>query len=147
MFIREMQKEDLEAVTALEKDVFVVAWNKDDFEHDLCENQFAHLYVLEDQHKVIGYVDVWIIYEQAQIATIGVCQDYQGQGCGHQLMAYALNQCENAHCEVMSLEVRVSNTKAIALYERCGFCKEALRKNYYQDNHEDAYLMIKKIGG
>ena len=48
-------------------------------------------------------------------------------------------------CEVMSLEVRISNEKAIALYENLGFCKEARRKNYYQDNHEDAYLMVKRL--
>ena len=45
----------------------------------------------------------------------------------------------------INLEVRISNQKAIKLYEKCGFKIVAIRKNYYQDNHEDAYLMIKEM--
>ena len=48
-------------------------------------------------------------------------------------------------CLNMSLEVRVSNDKAISLYRKYGFETVALRKNYYEDNHEDAYLMIKQL--
>ena len=50
-------------------------------------------------------------------------------------------------CETMSLEVRISNQKAISLYESLGFETKAIRKGYYQDNHEDAYLMVKGLEG
>ena len=50
-------------------------------------------------------------------------------------------------CDTMSLEVRVSNDKAIALYKKNGFITVNTRKGYYQDNHEDAYLMVKPLGG
>ncbi len=51
---------------------------------------------------------------------------------------------ETKDCEAITLEVRVSNVKAIKLYESYGFKKEAIRKDYYLDNHEDAYLMMKE---
>ena len=59
------------------------------------------------------------------------------------MLALAVSQ----GCEVMSLEVRASNHKAISLYKGLGFENQAIRKNYYQDNHEDAYLMVKRLEG
>ena len=50
------------------------------------------------------------------------------------------------HAEWMSLEVRVSNIAAQNLYKKLGFKTETIRKDYYQDNHEDAYLMLVKLG-
>ena len=55
-----------------------------------------------------------------------------------------LEACSSKGVKIYSLEVRVSNQSAISLYERYGFKQVGLRKAYYQDNHEDAYLMIKE---
>lgn len=87
------------------------------------------------------------MYEQSQITTVGIEPDYQGQGYGRLLMEEMLALAVSQGCEVMSLEVRVSNHKAISLYKGLGFENQAIRKNYYQDNHEDAYLMVKRLEG
>ena len=63
------------------------------------------------------------------------------------MMNYIVEQAELNGCENVSLEVRVSNDKAIKLYEKNGFININTRKNYYDDNHEDAYLMVKPLGG
>lgn len=146
MFIRAMDIDDLKRVVELEQTLFTSSWSQADFLYEILENQFSFNYVLELDEKIVGYVGLWLIYEQAQITTIGIDPDYQHQGLGRYLME-AMLELASERCEVISLEVRISNTKAIALYESLGFEKQAIRKDYYQDNHEDAYLMTKRLEG
>ncbi len=145
MHIREMELADLENVVTIEKELFTSAWSYDDFIYEILENEFAHNFILEKDNIMIGYVCLWIMYEQSQITTIGVDRFYQGQGYGKLLMNSMIEYAKKHGCTSMTLEVRVSNEVAIGLYESCGFEKKAIRKNYYQDNHEDAYLMLKEL--
>lgn len=145
MLIREMNVDDVERIVELEYQLFTSTWSRDDFLYELLENHFSHNFVLEDNNKIIGYVGIWIMYEQSQITTIGIDSDYQRKGYGKLLMKEAIVFAKQLGCEVMSLEVRQSNEKAISLYQKLGFEKQAIRKNYYQDNHEDAYLMVKRL--
>lgn len=146
MLVRAMTLDDVNEIVNLEHQLFTSAWNASDFRYEILENQFSHNFVLEDQ-EIMGYVGIWITYEQSQITTIGIRPQYQGQGLGRLLMEKSIEFAKRQGCEVMSLEVRVSNTKAISLYESLGFEKKAIRKNYYQDNHEDADLMVKELEG
>ena len=134
MFIREMDVDDLERIVELEKDLFTSPWNKDDFIYELNENPFSYNYVLLE-NEIIGYIGLWINYDNASITTIGVDKRYQGRGYSEVLMDQVIDLVNENKCINMSLEVRVSNNKAIHLYEKYGFKKVALRKNYYQDNH------------
>jgi len=145
MFIRAMDIDDLSRVVALEQQLFTSAWSKADFMYEIFQNDFSHNFVLEKDHQIIGYVGIWIMYEQAQITTIGIDENYQGQGLGLYLLESMIDFVKEQGCETLSLEVRVSNDKAIGLYKKVGFEQVALRKDYYQDNHEDAYLMIKNL--
>lgn len=147
MFIEPLKKEDLKEITDIEESLMETPWRLEDFDYELNQNPFAYLFVLKDQQQILGYVDLWIMYEQAQISTIGVRRDKQSQGFGQQLLSYAMKIAEQSGVEVMSLEVRQSNQHAIALYQKNGFQIQSIRKNYYQDNHEDAYLMVKEMEG
>ena len=145
--MRKMEAGDLEEVAELEKILFKSYWKKSDFEYELQQNPYAVLKVIEIDGKIAAYCDLWILFDQAQIATIGVAEEYQHQGLGQQLMASMIFDAIAKECDTMSLEVRVSNDKAIALYKKNGFITVNTRKGYYQDNHEDAYLMVKPLGG
>lgn len=147
MLIRAMDIDDLDRIVELEQLLFTSSWNKSDFLYEILENQFSFNFVLENDDIIVGYVGVWLIYEQSQITTIGVDPHYQRRGYGKELMRAMIDLASQHGCEVMSLEVRVSNELAILLYESLGFEKQAIRKDYYQDNHEDAYLMIKRLEG
>ena len=141
MLLRAMAVNDLDQIIVLEHQLFSSPWSKEDYLYELSSNPYAKYYVLEDD-KIIGYVGMWITYETAQITTIGIAKERQGQG----LSKFLMNKVdgETRDCEAITLEVRVSNTRAIRLYESYGFRKEAIRKDYYLDNHEDAYLMMKE---
>ncbi|MDD6711545.1 ribosomal-protein-alanine N-acetyltransferase [Sharpea azabuensis] len=141
MLLRAMAVNDLDQIIVLEHQLFSSPWSKEDYLYELSSNPYAKYYVLEDD-KIIGYVGMWITYETAQITTIGIAKERQGQGLSKLLMNKV--DGETRDCEAITLEVRVSNTRAIRLYESYGFRKEAIRKDYYLDNHEDAYLMMKE---
>lgn len=145
MLIRNMKTTDLKRVAFLESQLFTSAWSHQDLLYELNENQFSRYLVLELDDEIIGYIGIWLIYEQSQITTIGVDQAFQGQGYGKMLLEKAIDLAKQTGCEIMSLEVRVSNKKAIGLYEKMGFQKEAVRSDYYQDNHENAFLMVKRL--
>lgn len=147
MLIRAMDINDLERIVELEQLLFTSTWDVSDFMYEILENQFSYNYVLEVDGQIVGYVGIWIMYEQSQITTVGIDPHYQGHGYGRMLMEEMIALAISQGCEVMSLEVRVSNHKAISLYKSLGFENQAIRKNYYQDNHEDAYLMVKRLEG
>lgn len=142
-----MKLEDIDEVFNLEKEIFSIPWKKEDFLYELKENPYANYFVLKINNKIIGYVGLWIIFETSQITNICISNDYRKLGYGKLLLEKAVEIAELNKCENISLEVRVSNINAISLYEKYGFIKANIRKSYYSDNNEDAYLMIKPLGG
>lgn len=127
----------------LEEDLFHDdAWAYSDFEEQMLQNPYASIYVYEIDEKIIGYVDLWIAYENAEIANIGVDKNYQRNGIASELLSFCMQKVNDAKCENITLEVRISNLPAICLYEKYGFKKVSTRKNYYADG-ENAYLMVK----
>lgn len=145
--IRPMRRQDLPEILRIEKQIFTAPWNERAYREELENNPFAQLLVYEKDGRICGSCDLWILYEQAQIATLGVRPECQHQGIGQGLLSEMLRRAEAAGCETCSLEVRPSNAPALALYEKNGFIKAAVRKAYYSDNHEDAWLMIRPLGG
>jgi len=145
--IRSMNLSDLDQVCEIEIEAFSHPWTKEDFEIELQSNPYAHYFVLVDNEVIKAYIGVWLIYERAQITTIAVKEDFRAQGLSKILMKFLDTLCIENNIEEVSLEVRISNIKAINLYHRFGFIKKGIRKDYYQDNHEDAFLMVKEVRG
>jgi len=78
---------------------------------------------------------------EAHITTIGVRQAYQRQGIAELLLISTMDTALMRNAQVMTLEVRLSNSAAQALYEKYGFTKMGVRRGYYTDNREDAVIM------
>ena len=143
--IRIMKEEDLPVVLELEEQLFTSTWKLDDFLYELNENPFSQMFVLEENSEIIGYMGLWIIFEQAQLTNLAVNKKYQGQGYGRKILDEGIKMCQDAGCEIMTLEVRQSNIPAKSLYSSMGFEKVTVKKDYYQDNHEDADVMMKGL--
>ena len=139
--IRNMSQNDLDAVNAIEMQAFQDPWSKQDFINELESNPYSCIYVKEINGEVVAYVDLWIAYENAEIANIAVKKEFLHQGIASELMQYCLQKIQQSKCENFTLEVRVSNMNAIKLYEKFGFQTVSKRKKYYADG-EDAYLMV-----
>ena len=145
--IRKIEEKDVAEVVRIEEELFADhPWRDADVRYEMEDNPFAEFLVLEEEGKIIGYGDLWIMFDQAQIANIAVDAGEQRRGCGQKLMDEMIRRSIAAECENITLEVRVSNVPAIALYEKNGFIRAAVRKNYYE-NGEDAWLMILPVGG
>ncbi|HCT62476.1 MAG TPA: ribosomal-protein-alanine N-acetyltransferase [Erysipelotrichaceae bacterium] len=142
--IQRMEVGDLDRIVDLERLCFSSPWSKDDFLYELNENPFGYYVVLKVENRILAYLGLWMDEERAQITTIGVDPAHRGKGYAKALMEHMLEVCSSRGVKMYSLEVRVSNRSAISLYKRFGFIQVGIRKAYYQDNHEDAYLMIKE---
>ena len=136
-----MSQNDLDAVNAIEMQAFQDPWSKQDFINELESNPYSCIYVKEINGEVVAYVDLWIAFENAEIANIAVKKEFLHQGIASELMQYCLQKIQQSKCENFTLEVRVSNMNAIKLYEKFGFQTVIKRKKYYADG-EDAYLMV-----
>lgn len=145
MLIRQMVWPDIDIVVALEHELFSTPWEKDAFEYELGKNVFSSILVLEEDGEILGYIGMWLLGDQTQITTLGVKKEYQRNGYAKMLMEKCVEVTKHLGYRNINLEVRISNQKAINLYKKYGFKIVTIRKNYYQDNHEDAYLMIKKM--
>ena len=141
--IRKMRHSDLKQVLEIEDRSFKEPWTLKQYEYEMYDNPYASLWVLENNGTIVGYYDLWIIFENAELANIAVDTVYRNQGYGQQLMDHMQQQAANRGCENISLEVRVSNEAAIRLYEKNDFFTVSLRKDYYKD--EDGYRMMKGI--
>lgn len=93
------------------------------------------------QDLVIGFVGVWLIADEAHIVTIAVRESHRRQGIGELLLIAAIELTLMNERELVSLECRVSNDTAIALYGKYGFQRLGIRPHYYSDNREDAIIM------
>ena len=138
--IVEMKEEHLEQVLEIEHTLFSLPWQRKDFLFEIQENPVSFYYVYLEEGRVVGFIGSWVAYDQGEITNLGVHPDYQRRGIGEALLQYALKK----EMKVCTLEVRASNYKAKALYEKYGFKQAAVRKNYYDAPTEDALLMVKE---
>ena len=90
---------------------------------------------------VAGYVGVWFMADEAHVTSIAVREELRGRGLGELLMLGTMEMAIARGAQRVTLEARVSNFPAHALYEKYGFIKDGIRRRYYADNHEDAVIM------
>lgn len=143
--IRTMQPEDLAEVVAIDRMSFSMPWPENAYRYELYENPGSLLWVAEvvgpQQRQVVGMIVVWLIIDEAHIATIAVHPDYRGRGIAAELMAVGLAGGIRKRMTSATLEVRVNNLPAQKLYRRFRFEVVGKRVRYYRDNNEDALIM------
>lgn len=91
--------------------------------------------------QVAGFGGMWVLYDEAHVTTIGIAPHHRGQGLGELLLVDLFERGWERNAEWLTLEVRVSNDSAQALYQKYGFTRQGLRRRYYSDNGEDAHIM------
>jgi ribosomal-protein-alanine N-acetyltransferase len=140
-----MSLEDVDRVYDIELACFPHPWAREAFVKDMTENKMALYYVLKLDSKIIGYCGMWVVLDEGHITNIAIHPDYRGRGYGNMLMKSVISNVEKVGIKAITLEVRVSNKRAISLYDKLGFVSSGIRPGYYTDNHEDAMIMWKNI--
>ncbi|MBN1147711.1 MAG: ribosomal protein S18-alanine N-acetyltransferase [Anaerolineales bacterium] len=144
--IRTMQPEDLEQVLAIDRVSFSMPWPASAYKYELNENPLSLLWVAETnpligEGQIVGMIVVWLIVDEAHIATIAVRPEYRGQGIARSLLTTALRTTLRQGYHKATLEVRANNIAAQRLYRSFGFEIVGHRPRYYRDNNEDAIIM------
>ena len=142
VLIRRMRMADLDEVTAIEQATFARPWSRESFRQELERNVAARYLVAEKDGQVVGYAGAWIILDESHITNIAVREDLRELGIGRKLTGALMQYISNLGAAYATLEVRVSNMRAQHLYESLGFIRVGKRKKYYEDNQEDAWLMV-----
>lgn len=145
LFIRKMTIKDLDNVYEIEKESYSHPWNKLEFVKELKGNKFAHYFVCLLDGNIVSFLGMWIVFEEAHITNIAVSPSYRKMGIGSMFIDFSISFARKEGAKKIVLEVRVSNEEAISLYIRKGFKVTSIKKNYYLDNFEDAYEMIKEL--
>ncbi len=144
-FIREFRPEDADAVMALAAQAPEAAtWSKESYVKFACEAGSLAL-VLEADGQIGGFLLGRLAADQAELLNLAVTSAHRRQGAGTALLARAIREWRPRGAKSVYLEVRESNTGAIAFYEKHGFAKTGLRKGYYRAPDEAALTMVKKL--
>jgi ribosomal-protein-alanine N-acetyltransferase len=139
--IRRAERNDLEQIHTLENSCFEIPWSYEMLYEDICVNKGTVYYVVEEEGFVVGYGGMWIILDEAHITNVCIAPDKRRHGYAMLLMKKLCDKAQSLGADSMTLEVRVSNHDALHLYKKCGFTIHGLRKRYYSNNNEDAYIM------
>lgn len=141
LLIRKMAVEDLPAVVELDRMSFSLPWPERSFRFELTDNPASRCWVAEVDGRLIGMIVVWLLVDEAHVATLATHPDFRRQGIATKLLSYALRNLFREGARSSFLEVRVSNTVAQEMYRKFGYTESGRRRRYYRDNDEDAILM------
>lgn len=140
--IRKARISDLDEILKIEKENFETPWSLESFLNELSAS-YSTCYIYEENFKVIGYIVLHIILNEIQIANISVDKNFQGKRVGFKLLDFVLKTYRGF---IFFLEVRVDNFRAIKLYEKFGFKKIGLRKDYYGKGKDAILMKLNNLG-
>jgi ribosomal-protein-alanine N-acetyltransferase len=133
---------EIDAVAALETESFTNPWARDTLVWELRNSDVTRAYLLRnDEDRVVAFCLCWVIFDELHINTVAVAAADRRQGLAITLLRQVIAEAVQAGASKATLEVRASNTAALALYERLGFHVAARRAGYYTRPEEDALIL------
>ncbi|MEW6028193.1 MAG: ribosomal protein S18-alanine N-acetyltransferase [Chloroflexota bacterium] len=140
LVVRRMTAPDVPAAAQIDAMSESLPWPERSFRAEL-ETPYSRGWVAETGGRVVGLLVLWLIVDEAHIATIAVHPDFRRRGIGRLLLKTALEAVAAEGAKSGLLEVRAGNLAAQELYKGFGFVEVGRRPKYYKDNGEDAVLM------
>jgi ribosomal-protein-alanine N-acetyltransferase len=167
--LRRMRREDIPQVIEIDRLSFPMPWSGNVYQYELDHNPLSVMVVLAQPGEpvpspsasgvggwlrrllggrnghgrppqtILGYGGFWFSRQEAHVSTIAVRPNWRGRGLGEVLLAGMVRRALAMNAEVISLEVRVGNAPAIALYRKYEFARFGVKRGYYRDNNEDAF--------
>ncbi|HEX8874618.1 MAG TPA: ribosomal protein S18-alanine N-acetyltransferase [Nitrosospira sp.] len=136
-----MAPSDLDAVVAIEREVFLFPWTRGNFSDSI--NSGYYCLVLDLDGRIFGYGVMTIGAEEAHLLTLSIAAGSQRKGWGERLLRHFIQIAIDQRARSMFLDVRESNHAATRLYERIGFRQVGRRRDYYpaMGGREDSLVM------
>jgi len=138
--LRPLRADDIPAVVAIERRVFADPWTPEFFGSEL-ELPRVHARVVELEGRIAGYLVAWLGPGEGHLGNLAVIPEARRHGIARLLIDDLLGRARALGVDSITLEVRVSNFAAQALYRGLGFRLAGLRRGYYRESGEDALIM------
>lgn len=142
MTIESMTVDDISQVAEIERQIFSIPWSEKAF-RDSMEGDNTIYIVAKENNNVAGYAGMYLSFEEGNITNVAVNPLSRRKGIGEKIVRDILNRAYEKGVRDVFLEVRETNSVAIALYEKIGFKEEGIRKNFYDKPRENALIMWK----
>ena len=141
MKIREILKTDIPVIARFEKKYIECPWSEQVITSALSEENYTFL--IAEEGDVLGYIGVQWCLDEGNICNVVVDESARRRGIGKSLVDTLTQRAKERNVTVLFLEVNEHNSGAIALYEKCGFTRISVRKNYY--GKDSAIIMRKTL--
>jgi ribosomal-protein-alanine N-acetyltransferase len=138
--IRELKESEIPLIADIERVCFSTPWSEKSIEDSFCLD-CNHFFVCDSEGRIAGYIGLSIAADEGYILNVAVLPEYRRKGIGEALVRYVITGFGDL--AFVTLEVRPSNTAAVALYQKLGFERVGERKNYYRNPDENALLLTK----
>jgi ribosomal-protein-alanine N-acetyltransferase len=136
-----MRRRHLRSVLRIEGEVYPRPWSHSLFLSELALRGSRAYFVARVGRDLVGYAGIMLAGDDAHVTTIAVDPAHHREKIGTRLLLVLTREALARGARNMTLEVRLSNRGAQDLYRRFGFAPVGVRKNYYQETHEDALVM------
>lgn len=145
--IRAMTLDEVDPVVALERSVFPDPWSRDAFTNETGggPRRWSRVAVEPDSGEVVGYLVAWLVVDEAHLGNVAVAPRNRRRGVAQALLDDLIAEGKQRDARLVTLEVRRSNRAAQDFYRKNGFYTVMIRRGYYQDNREDALVMVKPL--
>jgi ribosomal-protein-alanine N-acetyltransferase len=144
LVVRRMTVEDVPTVHEIDVLSFTLPWPERSLRFEVTDNPASRCWVAELDERVVGMLVLWMIVDEAHIASLATHPEFRRQGIAKRLLVVALEKAYAEGARSALLEVRAGNEAAQNMYKRFGFEEVGRRERYYKDNNEDAILMTLK---
>ena len=138
--ISEADFPELPEIAALEREIFPDAWSLKSLE-ETWKQKNAAIFVAKTKEGMAGYLIFYYVLEEGELARIATAHSVRRQGAASQMFRKLLDFCREQKITRIMLEVRENNEAARQFYGKCGFTKDGIRRNYYENPKENAVLM------
>jgi ribosomal-protein-alanine N-acetyltransferase len=145
--LRRLVLGDLREIEVIERRLYGTPWSRSMFAGELAKPSSICLGAFgasEEEDRLVGYLIVSRYVDAWHVMNVAVDPDKRSRGIATMLLERLFELTADDARRGYTLEVRVSNATAIALYERLGFEARGIRRGYYTDNREDALIMWKE---
>jgi len=139
--LRRLELADLDAIERIERASYRTPWSRSMFASELAKPSSLSFGAVDERGTLVGYLVLSRYVDAWHVMNVAVAPERRRQGIASALLRRLFELTKDDALRGYTLEVRVSNTAAIALYERFGFRPKGVRRGYYTDNREDALIM------
>lgn len=143
VLIKNTEIQNIDDIFELEKQCFSRPWTKDQLEKQLDKERHCFICAEDEDGNTVGYIGLMHVLDEGYISNVAVDSRYRRLGIAGKLIEKLIEEAENIKLSFVTLEVRMSNTPAISLYEKHGFKKVGTRRKFYSHPVEDAVLMTR----